>query len=343
MTFAEAGTNGSRGRSPHGASGPGATCAASAGRRRAIVYRTRYNRSRCAFTLIEMMVVVSIIAVLIGILAPVLGAARRASQDTLCLANLKQIGVAWGAYFSANRTYPSGQMESSDNGRILPNHMQTNWGGNNFQRAQGAGGWVTGERPLNPYVGSERLENGRNEVFRCPRDTGLYYSSPNADNARYAQEVTWDGSTVADEDRDTMFGQQGTSYRANDWIWAKPGSLYGFFAAGTRDRWRYYGSNRPEDAFSPSRFVVTGDHGVMWILRADLPGRILGWGVWHGWWHDEERGNLQFLDGSARKVKSSPGDGACAEWSFWMDERLHRPKSWVAAFSQGGTPRERMP
>ncbi|MEM6391532.1 MAG: prepilin-type N-terminal cleavage/methylation domain-containing protein [Planctomycetota bacterium] len=49
---------------------------------------------RRGFTLIELLVVISIIALLIAILLPALGAARGAARNSLCLSNLRQLGLA---------------------------------------------------------------------------------------------------------------------------------------------------------------------------------------------------------------------------------------------------------
>src|SRR5690242_6184217 len=55
------------------------------------------------FTLVELLVVIGIIALLIGILLPVLSKARQASQRTACLANIKQVGAAMVMYVDANK------------------------------------------------------------------------------------------------------------------------------------------------------------------------------------------------------------------------------------------------
>ncbi|MFK7960255.1 MAG: type II secretion system protein [Phycisphaerales bacterium] len=51
-----------------------------------------------AFTIIELLVVVSIIALLIGILLPAIGKARDQAKQTASLANLRNLGTAHGSY-----------------------------------------------------------------------------------------------------------------------------------------------------------------------------------------------------------------------------------------------------
>jgi prepilin-type processing-associated H-X9-DG protein/prepilin-type N-terminal cleavage/methylation domain-containing protein len=65
------------------------------------------RRSRFAFTLVELLVVIAIIAVLLAILLPALNKARRQAQRVVCQSNLRQQGMALIMYTDQYHYYPA--------------------------------------------------------------------------------------------------------------------------------------------------------------------------------------------------------------------------------------------
>jgi prepilin-type processing-associated H-X9-DG protein len=67
----------------------------------------RPRRNPCAFTLIEVLVVASLIVMLMAILVPSLTRARKRTRSVVCIANLRAIGQATAEYLHDNdRAYP---------------------------------------------------------------------------------------------------------------------------------------------------------------------------------------------------------------------------------------------
>src|SRR5690606_34279310 len=103
---------------------------------------------RQAFTLVELLVVIGIIALLLGLLLPALSRARASAQTAKCAAHLRQVGAALRAYAIENR-----------------DRMPV-WGKWHIYGGDGTGedapgpGWT---EQLEPYFVSPE-----GEVYRCP-------------------------------------------------------------------------------------------------------------------------------------------------------------------------------
>ena len=104
------------------------------------------------FTLVEVLIVVSIIALLTGMLVPVLRGVRQAGQRTMCMANLHQIGVGASLY-------------ALDNYRLLPTYYcrsrnSTPFDTFSMRRSN------TGRTLVNLGLLAEYVQNP--ETFYCP-------------------------------------------------------------------------------------------------------------------------------------------------------------------------------
>lgn len=83
---------------------------------------------RKGFTLIELLVVIAIIAILAAILLPVLARAREQARRSVCLTNLKQIGLSMHVYAQDYEDwFPMAPMEMNAN-TFMTSRLAGSWG-----------------------------------------------------------------------------------------------------------------------------------------------------------------------------------------------------------------------
>lgn len=256
------------------------------------------HRLRAAFTLIELMVVVSVLALLVLMLMPALQKALEAGRIANCSANLRAQGLAWRCYLSDNKeTFP-----------LPARNMDTGYGGKqpSICEAPEKGQFSTPmpmTRPLNPYLLTvnyfERPDGkGGTKVvpvvdqaphFRCPSDHGN-------------QALDIRSSTYGN----TCYDWLGNSYRGNWLLMVDTDPLT--YRSVVDQSGKSCPFRLPMVKVSPSVVILAGD--APWF-QSVCDVRVV-WSVFHS---SDDRVNLLFLDGHVKYTRIQRGIAVTGEYS----------------------------
>ena len=239
-----------------------------------------------AFTLVELLVVVTIMAVLLTLVLPSLRAAKEHARIITCQSQLGGIAKGLIGYALERDAFP---ITTDSTGKIC-SWRYGGWSGSNPQlwksHAQGALYVPTGERPLSRYLLRENTlpEEARMPTFRCPSDSRSF---------RASLPTPLRNATVS------AYEDIGTSYHLN-WHWfdtqtelpdVPPSQNRNAdrVPRGERIWWKYMDRNS-------ARFVVLLEDPADYGFHQEIQTT--------GWHKKFSKHNFAFLDGHAEYIEA---------------------------------------
>lgn len=239
-----------------------------------------HPRSHKAFSLVELLISMLVVAILIGLLIPVLTGARAAGYRSVCATNQRQLGIAFLLYLGDNK-------ETLPQYSLAPDQSEWKYGGAavaaTANDSSASPTMLDAVRPINRYLGGVHESSTAQDsvmLFACPADRGIF--------ARSAQAARRGATSILE--RGSCFREFGTSYRAN-------ALLLDSEAAGIDS------SSRPlkmsDIATNPSRLLLLGDTAWYYATRNDEKPDAQLEASWH---QTQDAGTMLAVDGSTRFV-----------------------------------------
>jgi prepilin-type processing-associated H-X9-DG protein/prepilin-type N-terminal cleavage/methylation domain-containing protein len=152
----------------------------------------RSRRRSDAFTLVELLVVIGIIAVLIGVLLPALNKARASAQTVQCLSNCRQLAIASTIFANEHKGYMQTVTSDAPGNSVIryndPQRLKWSYRSDNnllqdvysaLLRYLGAKGEATFQTEA----------EGKTKVFRCPADPWIDVGSEGQNGYRIFNNV----------------------------------------------------------------------------------------------------------------------------------------------------------
>lgn len=258
--------------------------------------------SRKAFTLVELLVVIGIIALLIAILLPALGRAQQQARTVNCASNLRQLHTAIEMY---GATY---------NGYCMPSTTYIRFNNPNASSAQQYNWW--GVEVLGRVLGVKRVSNSGADQLEAVNRIAKVLNCPSTERGK---------GDLAPHSIDYTYNANLGDARAHD---PSDPAVFASYSAWAKFKKRTQVPGNVVVALDGASVVHDNDdrfESVANLTTASGSGRPLPRA---GYPHQKNKANVLFHDGSVYLVKAfSPKNGVIAPTTF--DPETTELEDWM--------------
>lgn len=279
----------------------------------------RHRGPRGAFTLLELLIVVAVIAVLISILVPALGAARSEARIAVCMSNVRQLHVANSVYAGSNEDM------------YVPAAADLNQGFGGRHRWHGVreSDSVSPDPALNtfnPEIGPLATTLADGKVKACPESVD--FGTDGAENAFEAgnggygynlvgigsrlYQARWSARELADGTPYAMGWSASAVRRPAETVMFADAAFRQFNPDATQPFIEYSFCEPPfsVQATTAGPSVLSGEPSDMWLMMPSIHFR------------HRTRTNVVWTDGHASSVRMAFSKADNAEWQLgWFGDR----------------------